>query len=243
MHKRFTVILGGQWVSGNTQVNFYDAGGNLLNGIDIDFEDQFNLANRLTTPFFEATFRFNPKHRLDLTYFNVTRDGTKRVTIDINLPDEPPITLGTQVNSFFNTEVFRLAYGYSFVNDGHNEFGLLLGAHVTNISMGIRTANGVVDYTEKGAVPLPTIGVHGNYTFVPRLRGRGWMQLFAIEVGDYSGSLTNISLGLEYDLGNTFSLGAGYNYYGFDIKATDGDLSGTFAYSVSGPGLYLQARF
>ena len=53
-----------------------------------------------------------------MEYFELRRTGDQRLTADITFGDEV-FSLGTDVSSYFHTEVLRLSYAYSIVRSGH----------------------------------------------------------------------------------------------------------------------------
>jgi hypothetical protein len=130
-----------------------------------------------------------------------------------------------------------------------------LGAHVTTFDLGISAigSGGNIDTTEAAdtLAPLPTIGLYGFYAFSPRWLMQGRVDYFALEYQEYSGSLLNFNVGLEYQLAKHFSLGAGYRYVDLEFTAEktlsvgdlSDDFSGEFEYHYSGPTLYMSFSY
>ncbi len=230
-------------------------------GEEISFEDDLNLADRETLPLFDITYRFNPRHMIDFSYVDLARSATNVYTAGDTTTGNIEWEAGVEIRSRFESEVFRLAYGYSFINDGKKELGMLLGLHATRIGVTLEGDGYAIAVDEDGneyrvdevlkkrtydegfTIPLPTIGLTGTYAFTPKLYIRGWAQFFALTYDNYDGSLVNASGILSYDLFNNFGIGAGYTYYGYDLDAKNDDLKGSFKYTFQGPTFFIQAMF
>ena len=59
----------------------------------------------------------------------------------------------------------------------------------------------------------------------------------------YKGLLTHVSLGLQRRLGETFSVGLAYTYYGMKLDSRDQDLMGFIQVRHQGPALFVSAGF
>jgi len=236
----FALELGGYWATADTTVRLDSTSGSV--GTTLDFEDNLGLSERKTSPWVQLTYRFNPRHRLEASYVSLRRAGARTLSATINFGDNT-YPVNTTVNSEFNTDVYRLAYGYSFINDRGKELAVLLGVHTTRIETSLITVSGTLSESASGTAPLPTVGLQGAYPFTGNLRVNGWFQLFSIKVGDYKGKLTNASAALEYMAFKNLVIGAGYSYYGLNLEAQDGDFRGEFDYNFRGPTLFGRLNF
>ena len=68
--------------------------------------------------------------------------------------------------------------------------------------------------------PLPTIGFYGAYAFTPRWLLSGRVDFFSMSYGDYDGSLTDVSAGVDYRFSRNFGVGVGYRYVDYDVDVT-----------------------
>ncbi|MCG7936365.1 MAG: 2-oxoglutarate synthase [Candidatus Thiodiazotropha taylori] len=247
------------WATTNTEIQVDSDSGVI--GEALSFEDDLNLSERETLPLIDITYRFNPHHLLDFSFVSLNRNGSTNFGRDGVTTDDILWSVGTNIKSQFDSEVYRLAYGYSFINDGKREFGLLAGLHLTrfNVKLSGRgsvvaidpvTGNEVViegegqrEYNSGFNVPLPVIGLHGAYAFTPDLHFRGWGQIFSLEYDDYDGRLLNLAGILEYALNEHFGIGLGYAYYGYEFNADGDRLNGSFDYKFRGPTAFFTASF
>jgi hypothetical protein len=230
-------------------------------GEDLSFEDDLDLSDRETLPLFDITYRFNPRHMVDFSFVDLSRSGSTSFSREGVTTDDILWSTGARINSQFDSEVYRLAYGYSFINDGQRELGLLVGFHITRFNLELSgrgslvtidpvTGNEVViegegqrKYDSGFTVPLPVIGLHGTYAFTPELHLRGWGQIFSLEYDDYDGRLINFAGMFEYTLNERFGIGLGYAYYGYDFDADGDSINGSFDYDFRGPTAFFSTSF
>ncbi len=91
----------------------YDIGNGLI-GLRVGFEKQLGLAEFQTFPTVQASYRVGGRHHVVGGYYNLGRKGTNQISVDLPLPDTT-LTIGTTVESDFDTRVFTLGYGYSLL--------------------------------------------------------------------------------------------------------------------------------
>lgn len=258
-NKSLNVRLSGFWATTKTEISVDSANGVI--GETLTFEDDLDLPDRKTLPLLDITYRFNPRHMIDFSYVNLSRDGSAVFSKSGTTTDNIQWTVGTDIKSQFDSEVYRLAYGYSFINDGEKELGMLLGVHVTRFGVQLSGRGSIVaidpttgqevvvegeadrTYDSGFTVPLPVIGLHGAYAFTPKFHARGWVQFFSLQYDNYDGSMTNAAGMIEYDLFNNLGVGLGYAYYGYNLDSDNDHLKGSFSYDFSGPTAFIYASF
>ena len=244
---RLYLDVGGYTPSVDTSLRVDRAGGS---GTVLDLEDDLDFEDRPTFPYALLNLRLGQRWRIEGEYFSIDRDKTTVIDRELIIGDEPPFKIGATVNSFFDTDVYRLSVGYSFLKRPNAEAGAALGAHVTTFDFGINATgenNEIVEAAADTLAPLPTIGLYGFYAFSPRWLMQGRIDYFTLEYQEYSGSLLNLNVGLEYQLARHFALGAGYRYVDLEFTAdktlgvgeVSDDFRGEFQYHYSGPTVYL----
>ena len=85
-------------------------------GTTVNFEDDLDLADRDTLGQVLARVRLGERWRIEGEYFALNRSGARPVSKTINWGDKT-YTIGTVVNSEFDSTIYRLSGGYSFVKD------------------------------------------------------------------------------------------------------------------------------
>ncbi|MES9945035.1 MAG: 2-oxoglutarate synthase [Candidatus Thiodiazotropha sp.] len=258
-NKKINIRVAGFWATINTEIQVDSDSGVI--GEELSFEDDLNLSDRETQPLIDITYRFNPHHMLDFSYVGLNRSKSSNFGREGVTTDDILWTTGTNIKSQFDSEIYRLAYGYSFINDGKREFGLLAGLHITRFNVELSGQGSLVavdpatgdevvlegnaqrSYDSGFTVPLPVIGLHGSYAITPDMYFRGWGQIFALEYDDYDGRLLNVAGMFEYALNERFGVGLGFAYYGYDLDADGDKLNGSFEYDFRGPTLFVSASF
>ena len=236
---RFTIQIGAYAPQADTTAFLNSS--TLARGTSISFEDDLNLTDRKTVPAILGSWRFGEKWRVEAEYFTLHRSGARALARTINWGDNT-YTVGTTVNSEFNTDIYRLSVGYSFIKDNQKEFGAVLGLHATDFSATLSAA-GVGARTGDGLAPLPTIGVYGAYAFTPKWLLTGRLDYFSMEYNQYDGSLLNFNVGVDYRFTRNFGVGLAYRHVDYDVTATKGNFNGGMNYKFSGPMIYGVASF
>ena len=236
----FTVQLGGFRADVETTVRLDST--TLGRGTEINFENDLGVKDSKTLPEFSFLWRINPRHGIEGSYVTLNRSGSRTLSRTIQFGDV--IYAGsTTVNSKFDSDVFRVAYRYSPINDKGNELALLLGAHYTTFDTAISSSLGSLSESAALDIPLPTIGARGSVRLADNWRVTGFGQLMQLKVGDYDGSLVNLGAGIEWMFLRQAYLGLGYSYYRYDLESEKNDARGEFTYRFSGPALYLGFSF
>jgi len=244
---RVYLDVGAYTPSVDTSLRVDRAGGS---GTVLDLEDDLDFEDRPTFPFALVNLRLGQRWRIEGEYFGIDRDNSTVIDRTLEIGDET-FEIGATVNSFFDTDVYRLTVGYSFLKRPNAEMGAALGAHVTTFDLGISAigSGGNIDTAEAAdtLAPLPTIGIYGSYAFSPRWLLQGRADYFTLEYEEYSGTLLNFNVGVEFQLAKHVGLGVGYRYVDLEFAAektlsigsVSDDFSGEFQYHYSGPTLYL----
>jgi hypothetical protein len=235
-----TLRLGGFYSTSDTTLRLDASNGAL--GTSISLEDDLGYEKNKALPMFDAVWRINPRHRLELGFVKLGRDAQKTLSGEVRFGDKV-FPFATTVNSEFDSDVWRLTYGWSFYRQGGNELSLLLGVHTTSFKAKMESASGLISEAADRTIPLPTIGLSGAWEMGKDWRLTGWAQLFSLKYGDYDGSLVNGAVNAEYRFNRNYSVGAGYTLFDYNLDVTKGKGRGSFDYRFAGPVLYLNASF
>ena len=137
-------------------------------GTDIDLERDLSLDDRDILPAVTVGSRFG-KIVVGFDFYKLNRDGVVELGRDINF-DDVTFPLNARVQSGFDSDVYRLTVGYSFIQRPDLEIRAALGLHATNFTMSI---SGEVAGNEFEAesearrrsilAPLPTVGLYGTW--------------------------------------------------------------------------------
>lgn len=236
----FSVRLGGFLSTADTTLRIDAANGAL--GTSISLEDDLGYEKDKSLPAIDAVWRINPRHRVELGYLRLARDAQKTITGEIRFGDRV-FPVNTNVNSAFDSDVWRLTYGWSFYREGGNELSLLLGVHTTKFNVKLEGSGGAIAEAAERTIPLPTIGLQGSWAFSHDWRLSASAQFFSLEYDDYDGSLVSGALTADYRVNRNWAVGAGYIVNDYNLDITKGKARGSFDYQFSGPMIYVTAGF
>ena len=236
----FSMRLGGFLSTADTTLRIDAANGAL--GTSISLEDDLGYEKDKSLPVIDAIWRINPRHRVELGYLRLSRDAQKTISGEIRFGDQV-FPVSADVSAKFDSDIWRLTYGWSFYRDGGNELALLLGLHTTKFSTKLETSGGGIAEAAERTIPLPTIGLQGSWALTPAWRINGMVQVFSLEYGDYEGSFTTGALAAEYRINRNFAVGAGYAMNDYNLDVTKGKARGSFDYQFNGPMIYVTGGF
>ncbi len=240
LYRQFTLSLG---------VAAYDNFGTNLRvsgdaglGATLDLEDFLGIDNSDTIGRLDAHYSFNRRHRVDASFYDINRSGTATIADDIEFGDV--VIPAGDINTFFDTQIFKLAYRYNFVADTRTVIGASIGAHVMGINAGISNDSFAVEEEFKVAAPLPLIGLHAAYALSDKWSLNASLEFLQFDVQAYRGFISDSRLTIEHDTFDHFGWGVGFN--GFKIDGSiDGDngLTADLEYGYQGLMLYLRWYF
>lgn len=210
-------------------------------GTEVDFEDSLNLSDREALGHIFGSVRLGEKWRIEAEYFALNRSGTRTINQTISWGNIT-FPVNAQVSSSFDSDVYRVSGGYSFIKDDKKEFGAALGLFVTDFKASLATVNLGVSEGDTLA-PLPTIGVFGAYAFTPKWLVSGRIDYFTLDWDQYDGSFTNVQASVDYRFTRHFGVGLGYRYVNYNLESSDDSWNGEIEYKFSGPQLYLTGSF
>ena len=239
---RFTASLGA--MRSSNAFNFQsDAIGDP--GDDIDFDDSLNVSDNST--FFNGQIKWKfgneQKWALSAQYFSNDAKGDAILTEDIEW-DGLTFGEGTYVEAGVKVAVTRLFVGRNLIKNEQTEFGLGIGLHNLDLNVyieGEAFINGETTGVRRAEVgdnqPLPNIGGWYHYSPAKKWLIHTRVDWISANIGDYDGSLWNVSLGVAYQPWRHVGFDLYWQYFGIDLKVDKDDWKGGADMSYSGPVL------
>jgi len=211
----------------------------------IDFGDSLGVSN--TSSFFNGQLRwkFGSERKWSLwgQYFSNNASGS--TTLEDSIEWEGIVfNEGTFVRAGTKLAVTRVFIGRSFYMNDQNDFGFGVGLHNLDLSAYIEgeviingESSGVKRLPVSGSQVLPNIG--GWYNFSP---AKNWLlharlDWISASIGDYSGSLWNSSIGVNYQAWRHVGFDLSWQYFNLDIKVDKSGWIGGAEMIYSGPVL------
>jgi hypothetical protein len=236
---RWTFEAGAFFPKIDTTASLNSTGGAI--GTSVNFENELGFEDSETVGSFLARVRLGERWRIEFEYFALNRTSSRTISRTIQWGDTT-FPFSTEVRGEFDSDIYRLSGGYSFIKNNQGELGAVLGLHVTDFNMSLRSTN-LSGQTGEAIAPLPTIGLYGSYAFTPRWLLSGRVDYFSLDYDDYDGSLLNLTAAIDYRFTKNFGIGAGWRHVDYDLTVTKTKLSGNVNYKFSGPVVYLVASF
>lgn len=215
---------------------------------DIDFENDLKLDNDEILPSITAGARFG-KVIVGADFYKLKRTGATALERDIVF-DNVTYPVNAEVESGFDSDIYRLTVGYAFVQNDNLELGAALGAHVTRFDLSIMGEGSVGGESasselrrRKVLAPLPTLGVFATWKIAHKVEFNGRVDYLSLNIDDYDGRLVNVQAGLNYLATKNIAVGVVYRYVDYRLGVDKDRWNGRVRYKLYGPALVLQASF
>jgi hypothetical protein len=212
---------------------------------EFDFERSTGLRSSDEVFMLEFKWRFGEKWSAGLQHY--TSDNSRKAVLkeDITWQDQG-LLAGSSVTAGVDFHLSRVFFGRSFDSRPDVDVGIGLGLHWLEIGAFIRpdlitTSANVSAATVSG--PLPNIG--GWYYYSPSAKWLvgGRLDWLEASVGEYSGGITNISAGVEYQMFKYVGIGLKYQFFRLAVDIDDDKWHGRAELDYEGPFLYLSANW
>jgi hypothetical protein len=213
-------------------------------GTRIDFSSDLGLKGSTTVPRVQFAYRFTKRHRLDFDWYNLDRSGTKVLERTIRFGDKE-FTIGTEVSSFIDTELVKVAYTWLFHDDPKVTLGLSAGIHFTSFDVGISSTASISDLEERAdfLAPLPMLGGRLVYRITPKLIVVASADWLFLNYDAYRGSLVDAGAFIEHRTFKHVGFGGGLNRLALDLEVDDDRYVGTAQHILTGWLVYAGIYF
>jgi len=240
---RYSIQLGGFFPTQNT--NLRVDGSADVPVPQIDFEKSLKVRDRAKVFAFEFTWRFGKKWSARTQYFAADRRQKAVLEEDITWGDEV-IQAGSSVTAGSDFQLSRLFFARSFDSAPHLDYGVGIGIHQLQfgafIKRDILTSFGEVSAVSASG-PLPNIGTWYYYSPSEKWYIGGRFDWFDASVGEYDGGLTNIAVGVNYQLLKNFGVGLKYQDFSFHANVNKSGWRGKVKLSFAGAFVYLSGHW
>jgi hypothetical protein len=240
LYRRFSLGLGFAVFSGFDTAIEYGAGG--LISANLDLEDELDVDEESSSARIDAQYSFSRAHRLDLSYYDIRRDGTTTLLADSQVGDIL-FPAGAAVSTELDTTIYKIAYRYCFVTDPKTTISASFGIHWMAIDFQMETASSTLEESFSVDAPLPLIGLHWEYAFTPKWRLAVGTEALRFDLGEIRGVVNDTRLTIEHDTFEHLGWGIGYNAFSLDGHVDDGDENLELEYGYQGLMVYLRTYF
>jgi len=256
---RFRVYLGGFWPQIDSEIG--------INGEDLEPLPPISVENVLRVPDSKGAawggiaWKISKRNTLEFEYFSLNRNGGLTDTFS------PPLEVGDsfvesgQIDTFYDTSIMRLTYGFSLLSSERTELQLKAGIHVAKLEAGLQILGQICTPSTAPAVPpgcptaqtqtasqdvtapLPHFGASFTYVLSEKWAMRLTAIGFALEIDSIEGSIVELDADVAWKPWNQFGIGAGWRYFNTNVKAGTSELNGEFDFEYSGPSVFVNYWF
>ena len=239
--EKFSISVG-LFVTDRDSKTRLDAQGSGMDGTEIDVEGELGLDTSDSVFRLDSYYNINEKHRIDFSWFDLSRTGSKQTQRDINWKDTF-YPSGTVLNSNFDLSIYKLAYTWSFMRREWGYLGLTGGFYVADIGLSLSAASISAGDGGGFTAPLPVIGLRGEYIFSDRWSFRASTEVFAFAYGDFDGSLYDTYAGIDFHLSDRWAIGAGLNSVRMNLGVHKEVAEGNLDWAYDGGLIFLKFGF
>lgn len=247
---KFNFQVEGSWVDVSTEIRLDSEV--LGRGTTLNFESDLGLAADKTVPTVAFQWQIAKRHRLGVRWQSIDRASSSQALTEIQWGDEI-IPIDASINLNFDiTQTFVDYAFYPWVKERWAG-GFGIGFRWMDLKASLEWKGETIDQegtTEaKTAAPLPYLYFEYRRMFSDDWRfmaGLGWLQ---VKIGDIDGGQWVGHLGIEYLIGDRWSVGAGANLSTIDvdwsgIEIEEGNLvDGAVTMDINDVSLFGRVRF
>jgi len=237
---RFQVHLNGIYSILETNLRFESATGIL--GIKINFEENLGMDKYKVMPMINARFNVKGRHNIFGIYYGLPRDAYYVTKRDIEFNNRV-IEEGTEIFSYFNTNVYSLGYMYDVVTDTRSRLGVFVNFYILTVATGVSSQIEPVNENFRITAPLPNFGAQAYYKISKRFGVSGMFSMFFLSIDDYAGSIHTLGGQMDFYLTRWLEAGLGYYVFDLNLEVSKTQFTGMFDYIYQGPYLGLGFRF
>lgn len=218
-------------------------------GATINLQDLFEMETTTQVFRLDGHYRFTPKQAVEFSWYSINNSSHSEENIDFEWGDQNISATGA-LGTYFNTDIYKINYLYSFYHTEKVELGLSAGLHITTIDIGFTgnyTSDGTVDNSGedvKVTAPLPVVGFQLNYNISPELSIKYAVDYFFITFDGSTGTLSDALLSVDYRITRYFGVGIGFNSTRMRLEANiKNDTKLNIQHDVAGGLIYGTLNF
>ncbi|MFL1484054.1 hypothetical protein [Marinobacter sp. LN3S78] len=236
---RFSISVGAFFTDRESQTRIDGEAGR---GTDVDLEDDLGLTKSDTVFRVDGYWRFAEKHRFDFSAFDLSRSSTKQIDKEI-VWNDTTYPINSTVEADLDLTIYKAGYTWMFLKRNRSFLGATVGLYIADIGAELSTSGGGSVESDDLTAPLPIIGLRGEYRFADRWSLRGSGEVFAVDYGDYEGSLYDLFAGLDFSVTETIAIGVGVNSVKLDVGVSKDNFQGDIDWQYDGALAYLKFDF
>lgn len=189
-------------------------------GTDLDLEDDLGLESSMSVARLGGYYWLGPRHRLDASYFDLSRSATRPIEETIDFGDRT-FTVDTVIETENDLAILKADYTFAALMRARGFLGITGGLYVAQMKLSLTAPELGSAESESLTAPLPVIGLRGDHAIGRRFTLRGAAQWFGVETDDVSGTLRDFYVGADYGFGERVAVGLAYNAVTMSLGAEE----------------------
>ena len=218
-------------------------------GATINLQDLFELETTSQVFRLDGYYRFTPTHAVEFSWYSINSGSQSDENIDFQWGDQN-ISASGALSTYFDTDIYKVNYLYSFYHTEKVELGLSAGLHITTLDVGFTgnyTSDGAADNSGESAkvtAPLPVAGFRLNYNVWPELSVKYAVDYFFLTFDGSTGTFVDSLLSVDYRITRHFGVGVGFNSTRLRLEADlDDDILLNVNHDIAGGLVYGTLNF
>jgi hypothetical protein len=228
-------------------------------GTRVSFEENLNLDSEKSTALINGAWRFFKRHSLTVDYFALNRSSFEPASGSTIFVGDIELDVKLPIESFFDVEVFDLAYSYSLLFDERKELSLGIGLSLQKFKFGLRgvpvdIGGGTVPLDElfdervEITAPLPTFDIGYTYAFNDKWLIDANLGYLALSLQldndeDLSGRIISSDVSVRWKAFKYAGFRLGYQLFDVNVDYEKRQFKGELDYKYKGPLLGVEAFF
>lgn len=210
-------------------------------GVSVSFERTLNLPDGVDVQRLDGYYRFNRKHRLDFSYWNIGRTGNITLPVPINIGG---VIFDGDVASTGSSQIIKALWSYSFINDTDYEFWLGAGVYINSVKSTITDVSTPANTVSlDSTAPLPIFSFRGAWHITKKFKFEAKQDLFFLEYGGLSGTLSDFSLAIEHRTFKHIGFGGSLNHFNTNAQVTVEGTDSEMNRRYNGAMVYMKGVF
>jgi len=218
-------------------------------GTRIDLEEDLGFDEDVSIVRLDGYWRFAKRHRLYFGYYGFDRDAIKTLEDQIRIADKL-FDVGVSLYTNWEIDFLQASYAYSFIQTQKWELSGSFGVYYLDTAITLRGEGsisngqggwiiaGQVSEGESVGLPIPLFGLAAEYHITPKWRAKVGGRYFTLSIDEWSGSLLEASVNLEYLFHKNFGIGTGYTYFNVDVERDRETRISELDYTYNGVQIY-----
>lgn len=219
-------------------------------GISFTPEETLGWDGEQTVARLDGRYRFNDKHAMTISWYRIGLGGSRGLDRDIEWVDVDGNTIvipaGTGVASSLDYDIYKVGYLWSFYHNEKVELSVGAGLHVTTIDVNLdadTTSSGADTKKADTTLPLPVLSFRLGYEISDAWRWYLRTELFALSFDNWSGTYSDVELGVEYRFNRNFGAGLGLGSNALKLDEESGATRFDYDNRLSGVFLFVSGYF